>query len=206
VAIGLRDLMRRNINFINQSRFVKEMNRQFSDVTEHGGFATAVVCSYFAPKRSLQFCSAGHPSPILYRRATRSWSVMHGLDSDIDGIADTPLGVVDYADYSQRQTTLEPGDLMLAFSDALIEAMDGKGRQIGAEGLLRILQTIQVDEPAATIPTLLDRLRSQHHDNLKQDDVTVALIQATMTRTTLKDNLLSPVRLLRSAKDRTQLD
>ena len=62
VAVGLRDLMRRNVNFIKQSRLVQEMNQQFAGVAELGGFATALVCSYFAPTRSLQVCSAGHPA------------------------------------------------------------------------------------------------------------------------------------------------
>ena len=67
IASDLRDLMRRNVNFINQSRFVRELNQQFCEPLAQGGFATALVCTFFTPTRSLQFCNAGHPVPMLYR-------------------------------------------------------------------------------------------------------------------------------------------
>lgn len=38
-AIGLRDLMRLNVNYIKQTRFLKAMNDQFAIVDEEGGFA-----------------------------------------------------------------------------------------------------------------------------------------------------------------------
>ncbi len=206
VAVGLRDLMRRNVNFINQSRFVQEMNRQFADAAEQGDFATALVCSYFAPTRSFQVCRAGHPSPLVYRCENQEWMILEEADSQPGKIADTPLGVVDNADYSQKQISLNAGDVVLAFSDARIEAVDCGGQQLGSQGLMELVQTIGVDAPVAIIPQLLEKLRSYHHENLEQDDITAVLLQSTTERTSLKDNLLSPLRLLRKAADNTQLD
>ena len=39
----LRDLMRKNINLINQTRFVQAMNRQFTDQPDPTLFATAIA-------------------------------------------------------------------------------------------------------------------------------------------------------------------
>ncbi|MCH2597421.1 MAG: serine/threonine-protein phosphatase, partial [Pirellulales bacterium] len=64
-AIGLRDLMRRNVNYIKQTRFVGAMNRQFTDLDEQGGFATALVSTFFASTMTYSLCNAGHPSPIV---------------------------------------------------------------------------------------------------------------------------------------------
>ena len=101
--------------------------------------------------------------------------------------------MVDHADYSLQETSLEPGDLLFAYSDALSESLDDDGRQLGSSGLLRVIQTIDVDEPMDAIPTMLDQLRARQSGNLQEDDVTAVLLQATQTRTLLKDNLLSPV-------------
>lgn len=206
IAVGLRDLMRRNVNFINQSRFVEEMNQQFADAADRGVFATALACSYFASKRSWQFCSAGHPNPLIYRKAEQQWSILNETGEQAHGIADMALGVLDDTDYSQSQTTLEPGDLLLAFSDALIEAVDEHGRQLGLDGLLQLVQEIDTRQPVAIIRALLDKLRWLHSENLKQDDVTAILMQATTTRPSLKDNLLSPIRVFRDAVDNSRLD
>ena len=58
MAVGLRDLMRRNVNYIKQTRFVRAMNQQFAEFNEHGGFATALVSTFFAPTKTFALCNA----------------------------------------------------------------------------------------------------------------------------------------------------
>src|SRR5437763_8511603 len=48
-AAGLRGLMRRHVNQIDQTRFVRSMNEQFQALSAAGTFATAVVTTFFAP-------------------------------------------------------------------------------------------------------------------------------------------------------------
>ena len=47
MAVALRDLMRPNVNYIRQTRFVQAMNQQFSEFSEQGGFATALASTFF---------------------------------------------------------------------------------------------------------------------------------------------------------------
>src|SRR5947207_10019185 len=49
IAGNLRHMMRRFVNYLDQSRFVGEMNRQFTEHSKLGNFATAVVTTFFAP-------------------------------------------------------------------------------------------------------------------------------------------------------------
>src|SRR5436305_7033824 len=49
LAGHLRGMMRRYVNYLDQSRFVGEMNRQFATQSKLGNFATAVVTTFFAP-------------------------------------------------------------------------------------------------------------------------------------------------------------
>src|SRR3954452_12956498 len=48
-AVGLRDLMRRYVNHLDQAQFVRSMNQRFTSMSEAGCFATAVVTTFFAP-------------------------------------------------------------------------------------------------------------------------------------------------------------
>src|SRR3954468_9889266 len=43
IAGNLRGLMRKYVNYIDQTRFVREMNTQFTSMASAGGFATALV-------------------------------------------------------------------------------------------------------------------------------------------------------------------
>jgi sigma-B regulation protein RsbU (phosphoserine phosphatase) len=65
IAIQLRDLMRRYVNFLDQSKFVLNMNGRFVESSAAGCFATAVVTTFFAPTRTLSVCNAGHPPPPI---------------------------------------------------------------------------------------------------------------------------------------------
>src|SRR5436190_12795466 len=76
VAVTLRNLMRRYVNYLDQSRFVLSMNGQFVECSAAGCFATAVVTTFFAPTRTLSVCNAGHPPPLVWRGATREWALL----------------------------------------------------------------------------------------------------------------------------------
>src|SRR6204780_4498925 len=73
-AADLRTLMRRFVNRLDQKEFVQLLNDQFTALSSHGRFATAVVTTFFAPTRRLSLCNAGHPRPLLYRPAARTWT------------------------------------------------------------------------------------------------------------------------------------
>src|SRR5713226_4905196 len=82
-AADLRTLMRRFVNRLDQTEFVRMLNQQFAALSREGGFATAIVTTFFAPSRRLTICNAGHPRPFLYRVAQRQWNFL-GHDAPDD--------------------------------------------------------------------------------------------------------------------------
>jgi hypothetical protein len=52
---------------------------------------------------------------------------------------------------------------------------------------------------------LLNRIGGLSPDNLEQDDVSVVLLRANGARTTMADNVMAPLRLLRAPTDLSQL-
>lgn len=204
VARGLRDLMRRNINHIRQTKLVRAMNEQFSQLSTRGEFATAVVSTYFSPTMKLNVCNAGHPPSLLYRQQQGVWQELTTETTGTDKIADTPLGVSDDAAYSQHEVQLNPGDLVLNFSDAIMESEDADGQQIGREGVLKLVSGLDVSRPDQMVPAILERVSQLHPENLDRDDVTILLIQATGEGPSLRNNLLAPFRLLGSVRDRIE--
>src|SRR5881296_2397140 len=59
-AADLRLLMRRFVNRLDQTEFVRLLNRQFGELSRQSVFATAVVSTFFEPTRRLRVCT-GHP-------------------------------------------------------------------------------------------------------------------------------------------------
>jgi sigma-B regulation protein RsbU (phosphoserine phosphatase) len=202
VAGTLRSLMRRYVNYIDQSEFVRSMNRQFVTMSESSCFATAIVTTFFGPTNSLTLCNAGHPPPLWYRAKTRRWEF---LEIDESGRAnqtdlfDIPLGVEDETKYGQLDVTLGVNDLVLCYTDSLIEARDPAGEVLGIEGLLEIVRGVDATNPDRLIPTLLAAVAAKNLRNLKDDDVTVLLFRSSTAgvQAPLGKRLLAPFRVAR---------
>jgi serine phosphatase RsbU (regulator of sigma subunit) len=203
-ARGLRDLMRQNINLIQQASLVRSMNQRFSDVAQQGGFATALVGTFFSPRRSLAICNAGHPFPLVYRAAKSDWSVVQRPASDSDTVVDLPLGIMKEADYLTTEVRLDTGDLVLGFSDALTESCNRDGQLLGGEGIRKLVQELDASRPDDLISQLLEKIIRESPQNLVHDDLTVVLLRVTGTRSRIKDNLLAPFRLFGGVADRTE--
>ncbi|MCH2124127.1 MAG: serine/threonine-protein phosphatase [Pirellulaceae bacterium] len=203
----LRDLMRKNINLVNQTRFVQAMNRQFTEQPDPTLFATALVCTFFAPTGSLQFCNAGHPPAMLYRARERRWvsasDVAHIQNKS--AASDVPLGVLRETEYSKFKTKLAPGDMMMCVSDAFIEACDSTGKLLGVRGLLDLVQNLSASNPAEIIPQIQEHITRQHQENLQQDDASILLFRADGTHSTLASDLLAPMRLFTGVRDSTDI-
>ncbi len=175
LAASLRVMMRKNINRKDPTRLVRDLNRQFTALGELSRFATAVVATYLATKRRLTLCNAGHPRPLWYRARERSWVV---LTSDLAGISDLvnlPLGLDDETAYDQFSVPLGKGDVIVLYTDALVESGDGSGKMLGEEGLLGLARGLDPTDPSRFGPSLLNAI-ARHRGGLPADDDTTMLV------------------------------
>ena len=199
-AVRLRDLMRKNVNVVKQRRLVQAMNEQFASVTADGRFATALVCTYFQPTHSFQWSNAGHPPPFLFRHKEQAWSILQSKESDA---GDIPLGIDESTGFSVSKVKLQPGDLVVCYSDAFNESLSPQGSVIGVRGLFDVVSHLN-QPPDKLIAAIETELKKLNEDNLSTDDATMAVLQAVPGRTSLKDNLLAALRVLRPANDATR--
>ena len=200
-AADLRMLMRRFVNRLDQTEFVRLLNQQFTALSEAGTFATAVVSTFFAPTQRLIVCNAGHPRPLLYQAATHEWKFL-GADPVEEEASpnNMPLGILDVTEYEQFDVELASGDCVLSYTDALVESRDADGEMLGEAGLLRILRHIGDVEPQFLTKTLLREIADRFPANLTEDDVTVLLVRANghRPRPSLRDFLWADLRFLGS--------
>lgn len=176
IATALRNLMRRYVNVIDQKAFARALNREFAAHSDDGTFATAVFGTYFAPGQRLVLCNAGHPRPFLYRARDRAWSAI-GIEPTESGPANLPLGILEPTTYDERAIHLATGDMVLVYSDSLIERRGIDGRMIGEAGLLAALASIGAADSATLIRRLIEQL-----GGIEEDDATAMLMRANSTR------------------------
>jgi serine phosphatase RsbU (regulator of sigma subunit) len=176
LAKSLRALMRKNINRKDQSRLVQALNREFSKLAKLSRFATAVLATYLTKGDTLTICNAGHPRPLYWSASTGEWAFLSHEGVDSVGPADLPLGILDETGYTQIQLSLGRGDLVLIYTDALTEAEDAGGRQLGEAGLLDLVRRIEPANPAALPAGLIASLDSFRGGRPCEDDMTFLLL------------------------------
>ena len=199
VAVGLRTLMHRFVNYIDQTRFVQAMNGQFTELSKSGNFATALVTTFFAPTNRLTLCNAGHPPPLLFEPAESRWRYLEHAERQNTSPTNLPFGI-DVGNYEQFDVDLQLGDLVLCYTDALPESHDADGQMLGQDGLLRVLNGLEVADPATFVPRLLAGIAALNPANLTNDDVTVLLFRpnGSAPTTPLREKLLVPFRVARA--------
>ena len=171
---SLRGLMRKNINTKSQTRLIRDLNRQFAERAKLQRFATAVVATYLATKKSFTLCNAGHPRPLWYRAETRDWTL---LDQNLEGVGNLPLGLDDETAYNQFVLQLGSDDLVLVYTDALIESADPSGVLLGEQGLFGLARSIEPGAPDTVGRALLDAVDRFRSGRPAEDDVTLVVLR-----------------------------
>jgi serine phosphatase RsbU (regulator of sigma subunit) len=199
VADELRGLMRRYVNYIDQRRFFRAMNRKFAGLHTDGRFATAVVTTFFGPTDTLSVSNAGHPPPLLWRGRTREWTFLAPPSDgpEKEGMTNMPLGVIDATRYDRFDLKLEPGDVVLCYTDSLSEARDASGELMSMDCLLELANAIDGSRPAKVIPAFIAAVSGLWEGNLTGDDLTLLLFtpNGDDRRVPLRNRLLAPVRV-----------
>ena len=172
VAVTLRALMKKNINVKNHARLVGDLNRQFAAVAQLDHFATAVVATYLATNRTLTISNAGHPRPLLRRADGGTWEFL-GEPSLEPG--DLPWGLDDDSPYHQFSVALGVGDIVLFYTDALVEAADTAGKQLGEDGLIALARGLpdQTGDLGSIGHSLVDAITLHRAGQAADDDVTL---------------------------------
>jgi len=201
-ANNLRLLMRRYVNHIQQVKFVSSMNDEFSNVSHEGRFATAVVATFLAPTRRLTFSNAGHPCPLIYTVRDQRWRLLETLVDDhgrLHGPSDLPLGIFQNGTYAELELELDVGDLVLFYTDALIESRGRDGEMLGSHAFLNVVRTMDSGPPETLLERIVAQVTALHPGNLTDDDVTLLLFRATgeAAQVPLRNRVMAPFRLLK---------
>lgn len=91
--------------------------------------------SYYDPAgRTLNFINAGHCPPVLLRRNGSGIAVKRLEEGG------TVVGLLPFARYHQSSEVIEPGDLLVVFSDGIAEANNPREEEFGEQRLLEVLR------------------------------------------------------------------
>ncbi|HEY7476511.1 MAG TPA: PP2C family protein-serine/threonine phosphatase [Vicinamibacterales bacterium] len=158
---------------LESARLVARLNVQVARHSPPSRFITLFYGLYDPRDGSLQYVNAGHLPPLLRRR---NGTVERVMGSTGSGVA---LGMFDQATYDSRRVVIEPGDLLVLFSDGITEAENASGRAFDETGLEAVIATHADHDPEAVGRAILKAVETYTADARLTDDLTALVLKRT---------------------------
>jgi phosphoserine phosphatase RsbU/P len=148
---------------------VTRLNLQLHETTPAEKYVTFFFGHYDAESRKLTYTNAGHLPPVVFRR--------DGMERLRCG--GTVVGLFQGVTYEQAETQLQPGDLVLAFTDGITEPENVYGEEFGEERVLEVVRH-SLHAPPEIIGEEVYRSVSDWTGSPElQDDMTLVIAKAT---------------------------
>jgi sigma-B regulation protein RsbU (phosphoserine phosphatase) len=155
---------------INQ--MVEQANRLLCESTQQSHYAT-LACVETTTAGDVAVCNAGHCSPLVFGSDGAATIAATGL----------PLGLFSSGQFSSTNIHLELGDVLLLYSDGLIESENSRGEDYTIDRLRESLQDARKLSNAEAIVDLCMENFSKFLDGAKpSDDLTLLAIRRTEMR------------------------
>jgi serine phosphatase RsbU (regulator of sigma subunit)/pSer/pThr/pTyr-binding forkhead associated (FHA) protein len=116
---------------LSASEIVSEINQYIYDNTPSNRYVTLFYSELDPRSHQLTYINGGHNSPLLARSSGEVTRL------DIGGF---PVGITPFGDYREGWVEIEPGDVMVVYSDGVTESLDEEGEEFGEARLVEIVQ------------------------------------------------------------------
>lgn len=148
---------------------LKVVNHQAYASSSEDRYATLFYGVFDGSTRILRYVNAGHHPPVVLRRDGST----HGLET-----GGAPVGLFADSEYREGSIQLENGDLVIAFTDGLIEATNQDGEEWGTQGLLRAAaRAAQCSPDAEDLVQLIFNSLDDFSNEHQNDDATLAVVR-----------------------------
>jgi phosphoserine phosphatase RsbU/P len=151
---------------------VSNVNRLVYEASSSSRYATFFYGQYNPVSRQFHYVNAGHNPPMLFHCAGGKWNVSR---LEIGG---TVVGLLESFPYQQGVVTIAPGELFLAYTDGISEAMNLADEEWGEERLTETVRACASLSPAETIRRIMEAADAFVNGAKQHDDMTVVVLRA----------------------------
>lgn len=128
-------------------------------------FITLFLGSYDPATRVLKYCNAGHNPPLLFRREEQKMQWLQPTGAAI-GLAESFV-------FRSETVVLQPGDLLVLYTDGVTETMNAAREEFGENRLAEFAQQHAAQPPQDFIRALRLALNEFSAEHARHDDVTI---------------------------------
>ena len=148
-------------------------NRHIQEDSQSDMFLTVFYAELDTRDGRLTYANAGHNPPLLWRATARRFETLNPT---------CPLlGVLPELTVEVRQTWIGPGDMLVLYTDGIVEAFDDAYAEFGRARLEHTIYTVLTDRPHAGAEDVRDAITAAVNDfsgsAAQTDDKTLLIIK-----------------------------
>jgi serine phosphatase RsbU (regulator of sigma subunit) len=174
---SLQGLVRTNLS-VRQgdvAGFMSELNNSLYKLTADNRFATFFFALVDVSDQTLHYVNAGHNPPLLFRgeaSVTRHPNRPESLDS-----GGPPIGMLAGSEYQPEYVVLRGGDVLVAFTDGVSDALNGRQQEFGEERLRDIVSSALSLTAAEICDRVAEEVQAFVGKSPQWDDITLVVIK-----------------------------
>jgi len=151
------------------SETLAKLNQRISRESKSGLFVTMAYIVYNPVQRQISLASAGHLPPLLLRSSQpiEKIEVSEGI----------PIGLMEEAEFTQKELNLAQGDVFLMYTDGITEARNKRGKEIAEEQVIQALKDKQGLSSQQAIGVLQGTVRAFVGGAPQHDDITIMALR-----------------------------
>ncbi len=151
---------------------IARCNHQLYQSTSPEKFATLFYGIVDTQNHTLTYCNAGHEPPFLISGGGKPFRLNEG---------GTMMGIMDGFPFEEAVVSLQPGDILVSYSDGVTEAMNVIKEQFGESKLADLIRE-NADIPAEKIiEEIVKAVRTHAGEAPQYDDITALVIRRELT-------------------------
>ena len=158
------------------------LNDQLQERKLDAQYVTMLTALWDDGASTLHLSNAGSVQPMLVTRVNVSSnsSLTHALEVETIQVEGFPLGLFPHSTYDEMAIELSPGDMVILFSDGIIDAVNSRGEQFGSDKLCTLLQQHPTAALSAqgAVDAILEAVKTHQAGTEHFDDETVIVLRA----------------------------
>jgi len=150
--------------------YLRKLNYDLCSILKNTGSPMLTTAFYVVADcqaGTLRFANAGHPKPLLFRRSLKQVEPL----ANASGRGQPALGLFENPSYQATETTLQPGDFLMLFTDGLYEVQGENEELYSQERLLLDIKNLLGNPPGVLFDELLQVIRGFAVGGAFDDDV-----------------------------------
>jgi sigma-B regulation protein RsbU (phosphoserine phosphatase) len=150
---------------------IRNVNRLVYEASASNRYATFFYAVYDPAGRKLTYVNAGHNPPMVFRKNRGSYDVLR-LEA-----GGTVVGLLEDFSYQQETIALVAGDILVAFTDGVSEALNLQGEEFGENQMIEAVKTGEALAATALIRHILSATDEFTGSAPQHDDMTLVVLR-----------------------------